>query len=514
MKIARCFGPSNAGRSEPGRRGTKIKMMIGRVARTMLSICAFAAWTQGQGTTPAPAGAPAEAPVLARRPAGQPRLNETIRLTVPNGTPLQVALDKEVRIERAGQPIHGHVVEPVYAFDKLVIPVGAEVTGKIAQIEGVSGSKRALSALDADFTPEHKLQIDFSELALPDGQRIPMRTSVTPGSGQVVQFVSAGDAKNPREGVKDAVSEKTREAKQQAKQEWDNAMKQVKQPGKVHRVERYVLAELPVHPQYIDAGTMYFVELQQPLDFGSEPLTPELATSIGAVPPEGSVVHARLTTPLNSATAQKGDKVDAAVTQPLFDGNRLIVPQGSRMKGSVVQVQSARYMSRNGQLRFVFHELVLPDGVEQKIDAVLQGVQAGRADNLKLDSEGGAQATTPKTRYLTTAVSLGMAAMSVGGDGDSKIADPAGKASNRIVGGAGGFKLVGMVLGAVVKSRAFGYSMGTYGAGLSVYTHFIARGHDVVFPKNTAMEIGIGTRTAARQTVAPPTDAEQVPAKP
>ena len=29
---------------------------------------------------------------------------------------------------------------------------------------------------------------------------------------------------------------------------------------------------------------------------------------------------------------------------------------------------------------------------------------------------------------------------------------------------------------------------------MSVYTHFIARGTEVVFPKNTAMEIWVGTR--------------------
>ena len=57
-----------------------------------------------------------------------------------------------------------------------------------------------------------------------------------------------------------------------------------------------------------------------------------------------------------------------------------------------------------------------------------------------------------------------------------------------------GFKLVGMVLGVAVQSRALGYTMGAYGAGMSVYSSFIARGHEVVFPKNTSMEIGIGQR--------------------
>jgi hypothetical protein len=35
---------------------------------------------------------------------------------------------------------------------------------------------------------------------------------------------------------------------------------------------------------------------------------------------------------------------------------------------------------------------------------------------------------------------------------------------------------------------------GAYGASRSVYSHFIARGQNVVFPQNTLMEIGIGSR--------------------
>ena len=52
-----------------------------------------------------------------------------IPLEVPAGTPLPVVLDKEIRIQKAGQPIHGKIAEPVYAFDKLVVPAGSDVTG-------------------------------------------------------------------------------------------------------------------------------------------------------------------------------------------------------------------------------------------------------------------------------------------------------------------------------------------------------------------------------------------------
>jgi hypothetical protein len=311
----------------------------------------------------------------------------------------------------------------------------------------------------------------------------------------VIQFLSAANEKEAK-GVKDAAAQKAKEAKEEAKREWDAAMQQVKQPGKFHKAERYVIAELPIHPHYIDAGTVYFAEVQEPLDFGTEPLTPEMAASLGAAPPPGSYVRTLLATPLNSASTAKGAPVEAILSQPLFDGTRLILPQGCRLRGSVVQVQPARYMSRNGQLRMVFHELLPPQGaggqiVAQKVEANLEGVQAAAADNVALDAEGGAQAGSPKSRYLLTTISIGLAAVSAGVGGDTL-----GDTTERAAGGAGGFKLIGIALGAGIHSQPFGLAMGALGAGRSVYVHFIARGREVVFPKNTAMQIGIGTRHA------------------
>jgi hypothetical protein len=46
---------------------------------------------------------------------------------------------------------------------------------------------------------------------------------------------------------------------------------------------------------------------------------------------------------------------------------------------------------------------------------------------------------------------------------------------------------------------------------MSVYSHFIARGREVVFPKNTAMEIGIGHRREGTADAAPGTSAAAKP---
>lgn len=437
----------------------------------------------------------------------QPGPPQTVALTVAKGSPLQVALDQEVRVKKVGQPVHARIVEPVYAFDHVVVPVGSEVIGEITKIESLSNGKRTLAVLNADFTPLRKVEVGFHELVLADGRRFWLHTSVTPGSGQVIELVTAANEKEKKDGVKDMASERTKQAKQQARQEWDNAMKQLRTPGKIRRLERYGEAQLPVHRQYIPAGTVYFAELLDALDFGSEVITASTAGTIFGAPPEGSVVHARLVTPLSSATAHKGQDVEAVLSQPLMDGERLILPQGSRLKGTVRQVQPARRMKKNGQLRIAFSELVPPDGVEQKVVAMLEGVQAGKDANVKLDAEGGAEATTSKSRYLATALSVGLAGAAEFGDGPWSAEHSGG----RVADGANGFKAVGMVMGALVRSRAFGTTMGAYGAGASVYSHFMARGREVEFPKNTAMQIGIGTRAAG---ATPAGQEEAAPAAP
>jgi hypothetical protein len=416
--------------------------------------------------------------------------SKTIPLTVPSGTPLQIALDKEVRIRKVDQAIHGRLVQPVYAFDHLVIPVGSEVTGHISKINGISGKKRTLSILNVDLTPTHPIEVEFDDLVLTDGRHIRLHTLVTPGSGQVIRLASAGEH-GKRSMVKTAASQKMEEAKQ----EWHNAMKQVREPGKMHRVLRYGLAQLPAHPQYIDAGTLYFAELQEPLDFGSEPLTTKTVSALGTPPPPGSLVHALLATPLNSATTQKGEQVEALISRPLFDGDRLILPQGSSLRGSVLQVRPARHLHRNGQLRLAFRELVLPEGAVQKVDTSLEGVQSGAEDHAQLDTEGGARATSSKSRYASTGLSVGLALTGQGGKRDVGEAGP-------VAGGATAFKLVGIIMGVFVRSHSLAIVMSAYGGSRSIYNNFLGSGRNIIFPKNTVMEIGFGNRTVLPMQVA------------
>jgi hypothetical protein len=437
----------------------------------------------------------------------------TLEMSVPAGTPIKVALDSEVRIRKLGQPIHGKTMEPVYAFDKLLIPLGTTVTGKISGIDAVGKKRRILEAMNGNFSPIRAVHVQFDELVMADGRQLPIQTVATPAPNGILRFVPANAKAEKKNKVEDAATKKVSEARQQVRQQWSDLKKQIHEPGKLHKLKRLAIAQLPVRPQYLDAGTSFNANLQQPLDFGSESIKPEDLTGIGTPPPSGSIVHARLITPLSSATSKKGQAVEAVITEPLVASEHLILPEGSVIRGSVTQAQPARRLARNGQLRILFHEVAPPNGVEQKVVTSLEGVAVANGQHLKLDREGGAQVTTPRTRYLTTGIQVMLAATSAGPDGDHDLhragggGDLGGSAAN----GASGFRFLGMAIGLTARSRLVARGLGAYGAANSIYYRFLARGHDVVYPKDMAMVIGLGAREAHHDTSNP---AQPEPAQP
>jgi hypothetical protein len=435
---------------------------------------------------------------------------ETAKTTMPMGvsagTPIKVALDSEVRVRAVGQTIRGKTTEPVYAFDKLLIPVGTAVNGRVSGIDSVPKMVRTMRAANGNFSPVRKVHVQFDELVMADGRTVSLQTASSPAPDGVLRFVSANvaDQKNMNK-VQGAAANRLSLTRQEIQQQWGDLKKKIHEPGKMHKVKRIVLAQLPVHPQYIDAGTSFNANLLQPLDFGTEAIKPEAMTDIGAPPPTGSVVHARLKTGLSSATAKTGEPVEAVITEPLVASNHLILPEGSVIKGSVVQVAPARRLGRNGQLRVLFREVAPPNGIEQNVQANLVGVAVAKGEHLKLDNEGGAEVTTPRTRYLTTGIQIMLAASQASPDRDAgQDGQSVGEAGNGAANGASGFKLIGMAVALAGNSRLLRAEFGSYGAAISIYYHFLARGRDVVYPKEMAMAIGLGTRDSKSTNPAGP----------
>ncbi len=116
-----------------------------------------------------------------------------VPMSVAAGTPIKVTLESEVRIRQVGQAIHGKTTEPVYAFDKLLIPAGTVVNGKVSAIDAVPKKVRTLDAADGNFSPRRNVHVQFDELVMGDGRHVALQTVASPAPDGVLRFVSANE---------------------------------------------------------------------------------------------------------------------------------------------------------------------------------------------------------------------------------------------------------------------------------------------------------------------------------
>ncbi len=452
--------------------------------------------------------------VSASAQTGVPSALQKIPLTVPAGVPLRLYLTKRVP-KRAGAPVEAKLLEPVYAFDREVIPAGTVVLGKVSRVTPFSRSERTRAVAGGDFTPLRKAKVQFTTLVLPDGRRIPIRTVETAGLHTLVPYKRKKD-----QPVQDNTGGMVAKTKQKIKNQVHTGVERVKSipdvvraPDKKERIYDYLMAKLPYHPQYFRKGTRFDAELRDPLRFGTEAVTQGSLVLLGTQPPAGSIVHTRLITPLDSGSSKMGESVVAALTAPLFShDHKLLLPEGTRLEGSVVLVRKARWFHRGGRLRFNFRKVDLPpevadlrwaaaasdtsaghQGLQYRTEASLKAAESSKAP-VKVDSEGGVQAKDSKKRFLGTAAAV-LIARSAADNDAGRARMGAGQGPNtagRTLGGGLGFGLLGAI--AARSSPIVGSVFGFYGMGWSVYSTVVARGSDVQFARNAVLDIGFNAR--------------------
>lgn len=424
--------------------------------------------------------------------------SSVVPLTIPAGVPIRVALLKSVRIKHVGAPVQGRVLKPVYVFDRKVIPAGSEVSGRITRIDPISKERRVAALAGGDLTPFHKVHIEFTSLTLKDGKRVPIETLVSQGEGNVVRL-TAGGANKKKQGL---VHGKVAQLRQQIKQRKKEAIAELIAPDKLKRLERALKArlsaEIPYHRQSIKSGTQFVAQLERPLKLGTEDCPGKELNKIGSKIPPGSVVHVWLTTPLSSATDHWGSPVEAIVSRPVFSSqHQLILPEGTKLEGIVTKAVPARHLGRNGRLRFAFRRLKLPHGITRQVEAGLQAANVAKASHLKIDSEGGAHATSSKTRFVMPAIEVLLAGSAIDSDSGQRAIQEGSGSGGDLAGGAVrggvGFGLIGSIVALLARSQVVTAGFAYYGAAWSLYSHLVARGSEVVFPKDTAMEIRFGT---------------------
>ncbi len=434
----------------------------------------------------------------------------TIPLTLQRGTALSVALANRLAIGRKGEPVEGRLMQPVYAFDRIVAPAGTKVLGRVTAITTAPRMERVQAMVRGDFTPLRSAQVEFDTLVLKDGRHIPIHTRASPGSARMVHLEVAGQPQGKRQNI---VLRTVGSARRQIERKKNHAIADIRRPGRAHRMKSWLIAQMPYHRQFLPAGARFTAALENSVVLGSVQVPASELKLLGSTPPANSVVEAVLVTPLSSATAHRGTPVDALVTHPVFSkGHELLIPEGSKLEGTVVQVKPARRMRlhRNGILRFTFQRIQTPHGLPRLVEGSLEGVDVEKKEKVKLDSEGGAHSTTSKMDYAEPALAVLIAAASAAPDVDVRpdgrvYTDTNGPAGGQILGGGLGYKLIGVATALAMRYQPVTAAFAAYGAAWSIYSHLLSRGQDVVFPEDTPMEIRLGAhRSAPRAGAAQP----------
>ena len=418
---------------------------------------------------------------LAALPAAAQPEEPTIQLVVEVGRAMRVALDKRITVKRVGQPVTGRLIDPVYAYDRIVLPAGTIVNGHVEKIESASRGSRVRTILNGDFTPPRRAILQFDMLALSDGRTIPIQTSATEGTERVVLRVadtSAGTSAASRAREKIA-----QEARQRASI--------VTAPDKKERLKVAAIRALPYHPLLLAKGTTYSARLLSSLDFGS--VTPATRARAGATPAPESILRAQLATAVGSETSTSGTRIEAVLTQPVFSADGLLIlPEGTRLTGEVTFAKPARRFHRQGQLRFLFETVQAPDRTPENLLASLYAVESRQADRVSIDEEGGTKSNSPKARFAAPA----LAALAVVGathgrlDYDTDGAGPQMQYGGASSGALGGFLGLGL-FGVGVNQLGRYVTVATAAVGLTrtVYSTVFAKGRDISFPLATPIQV-------------------------
>ena len=412
---------------------------------------------------------------------------------LPEGTLLRVELDRTSNL-KDGAEVIGHLIDAVYLTDRSVLNAGLPVTGHVAGTTKVPARDRVWQLLDGDVTPTKRPEIVFDTLTLANGEKLQMNAPAMARAASLIHMQSAG-----KHGKLAVFSM----AKTMAHARLQQFQKTYMSPGKKDRFEQFAYGQLPYHPQRVWRASQFDAELAQPLSLGDF----SKAVACAETPEDhlpAATLHARLVTGISSRDARAGQTVQAILAQPVYadKSDKLLLPEGAQMSGVVMRAKPARLFGRPGVLRFTLKQVtVAPEescALQARTKAMgfsgqVTSVESAPGENVKINSEGEAEAGPSPNRLLAPLALTVLLARTFGEDGSN--------AGTGAVSG-GGFGLAGRVVSLAARNANVTSGFAYYALTKSVIRRFILKGHEVEFPRNTRFDIDVSTRALNAQPMA------------
>ncbi len=407
-------------------------------------------------------------------------------ITVPSGTPLPVQVDRELPM-RAGEPLRGELMYPVYVGERLVLPAKTVVTGTVVSLKP-DRTRRIHARLRADFTPFHIPAVRFDHVLLADGTSVPLATGTATDGAPIYRLVAPA----PHKGG--MVAQQLRVLEQAVK----DRVAVVTGPNKAERLKQFFWSQMPYHPERIAKGTAWTVETAAALDVpvsasaaASGPAASGASPAANGEPEKTWVLQAYLNQAISSAASKTGETIRATVATPVLNADGSVaVPVGSVMTGSVTQARPARSFGRAGVLRFSFRELKLPGEDAMSVQAALTGADSASDGEMAMNSEGEVK-PKPQDKVIVPLLLIALAARPLDRDGgrDNHMLGKDAVASNAL-------GMIGLIVGTAAQRPNLAAGIGYYGAAISIYERIFRTGKEVRFGRDTRVVIQTTARRA------------------
>jgi len=167
--------------------------------------------------------------------------------------------------------------------------------------------------------------------------------------------------------------------------------------------------------------------------------------------PAGTVIPIVLTAFLSTRNSQVGDTVYADTTYPIWMQQRLVIPKGSNIRGTVTEVVRPGKIKGKGRLAVRFDDILLPNGVRRDFIATFRGIHGPGNENLDRRSESVSSGASQGTDVGTV--------VGISGEG-AIIGAVVGQGSGAII-GAGAGATAGIVTMLFTRERNLVLSPGT-----------------------------------------------------
>ena len=159
--------------------------------------------------------------------------------------------------------------------------------------------------------------------------------------------------------------------------------------------------------------------------------------------PEGTIIPIVLADYLNTRNSQVGDVFYADTTYPIWLNQKLIIPRGSNIRGTVTEVVRPGRIKGKGRMAIRFDDILLPNGVKYPLAATFRGIHGPGEETLdrRAESVEGSGSATEDIGTVIGTTSTGALLGSVIG-----IAGNSGGAGAAIGAGAGAAAGIAMLL--------------------------------------------------------------------